>query len=313
MKMPAFQFYPADWRKDPGVQALNRHDRSVWFDMLCIMHESDERGVLLLAGRPIPEDALARMLNLDNQTFNQTLTNILTYGVASRREGDEAIYCRRMVKDESLCQLRREAGKKGGNPNLVNQKPKQKPTTGDNQKPTPSSSTSSSTSSSEDEGQSSAAGKPEPLKASTPPRRLPAPPDDAQVFTPDNWMGLTNPATFASICTDLRLPIDLDRETYRAVIQDKMRSLKMEAIASTMRSWISGFFVNEKKKGPLLTLTLGLPTKPTPKAELPRPGQEQPGQVLAFEGESDDYVNRTRKGNYQRQWPAATIHIITPR
>lgn len=146
MKMPAFQFYPADWRKDPGVGALSRHDRSVWFDMLCIMHESDERGVLLLAGRPVPEDALARMLNLDNQTFNQTLTNILTYGVASRRESDGAIYSRRMVKDEKLCQTRREAGQKGGNPNLVNQKAKQKPTTRDNQKPTPSSSTSSSSS-----------------------------------------------------------------------------------------------------------------------------------------------------------------------
>jgi hypothetical protein len=90
------------------------------------------------------------MLNLDNQTFNQTLTNILTYGVASRREGDAAIYCRRMVKDESLCQLRREAGKKGGNPNLVNQTHKQKPTTGVKQNPTPSSSTSSSPSSNDD-------------------------------------------------------------------------------------------------------------------------------------------------------------------
>ena len=121
MKMPAFQFYPADWRKDPGVQALSRHDRSVWFDMLCIMHESDERGVLLLAGRPIPEEALARLLNLDNQTCNQTLDTILTYGVASRRELDNAIYCRRMVRDESLCQTRRKAGKKGGNPALVKQ------------------------------------------------------------------------------------------------------------------------------------------------------------------------------------------------
>ncbi|MDF7810731.1 GIY-YIG nuclease family protein [Hymenobacter sp. YC55] len=118
MKMPAFQFYPADWRKDPGVQALDRHDRSVWFDMLCIMHESDERGVLLLAGRPIPEDALARMLNLDNQTFNQTLNNLLTYGVASRREQDGALYSRRMVRDQAKREEQAEYGKKGGNPAL---------------------------------------------------------------------------------------------------------------------------------------------------------------------------------------------------
>lgn len=144
MKMPAFQFYPADWRKDPGVQALDFHDRGVWFEILCIMHESSERGVLLLNGRPMPEPALARMLGLDNQTLNQTLTNLLTYGVASQREQDGALYSRRMVKDENLCQVRREAGKKGGNPNLV----KQNPTTGDNQISTPSSSSSISSSSS---------------------------------------------------------------------------------------------------------------------------------------------------------------------
>jgi hypothetical protein len=141
-KAPAFQFYPADWRKDPGIQALSRHDQSVWFDLLCIMHESDERGVLLLAGKPIPEDAIARMLNLDNQTCNQTLTTLLTYGVASRRESDGAIYSRRMVKDEALIQIRRNAGKMGGNPLLV----KQKPTSPVKQKPTPSSSSSSSSS-----------------------------------------------------------------------------------------------------------------------------------------------------------------------
>jgi hypothetical protein len=142
MKMPAFQFYPADWRKDPGVQALDFHDRGVWFEILCIMHESDERGVLLLNGRPMPEPALARMLGLDNQILTTTLTNLVTYGVASRRESDGALVSRRMVKDEALCQVRREAGKKGGNPSLV----KQKPTTGDNQKPTPSSSSSTSSS-----------------------------------------------------------------------------------------------------------------------------------------------------------------------
>jgi hypothetical protein len=150
MKLPSLQFYPADWRKDPGIQALSRHDRSVWFDILCIMHESDERGVLLLAGKPIPDEVLARMLNLDNQTFNQTLCAILTYGVASRRQDDGALISRRMVRDEKLIQTRRNAGKQGGNPVLLKQKPtthlKQKPTTHLKQKPTPSSSSSISSS-----------------------------------------------------------------------------------------------------------------------------------------------------------------------
>jgi uncharacterized phage protein (TIGR02220 family) len=45
-----------------------------------------------------------------------------------------------MVADESRCQVRREAGKLGGNPRLL----KQKSTTEDKQIPTPSSSSSSS-------------------------------------------------------------------------------------------------------------------------------------------------------------------------
>lgn len=140
MKMPALQFYPADWRKDLAVQALGYHDRGVWFEMLCLMHESSERGVMLLNGAPIAEDVIARLLGLDNQTFNQTLGTLLTYGVAKRRQDDNAIFSKRMVDDEKLCQIRREAGKLGGNPALL----KQKRTTVDKQIPTPSSSSSSS-------------------------------------------------------------------------------------------------------------------------------------------------------------------------
>ena len=144
-KMPAMQFYPADWRKDPGVQALGFHDRGVWFEILCLMHESAERGVLLLNGKPMPMQALANILGLDIQILNQTVSNLTTYGVARVRDSDEALYSKRMVADEKLCQVRREAGKKGGNPNLLNQKDNQVP----NQTSTPSSSSSASSSSSD--------------------------------------------------------------------------------------------------------------------------------------------------------------------
>jgi len=142
MKLPAFQFYPADWRKDPAVQSLNFHDRGVWFEMICLMHESSERGVLLLNGNPMPEDALARMLGLDKQILTTTITTLLSYGAAKRRDSDGAIYSDRMVRDEKIIQIRREAGKKGGNPALLNQNQ----TTKDKQIPTPSSSSSSSSS-----------------------------------------------------------------------------------------------------------------------------------------------------------------------
>jgi hypothetical protein len=88
----------------------------------------------------MPEEALANVLGLDNQILTTTLTKLLTYGVARRRGEDGAIFNKRMVDDEKLCKIRREAGKKGGNPALLNQNP----TTVDNLNPTPSSSSSSS-------------------------------------------------------------------------------------------------------------------------------------------------------------------------
>jgi hypothetical protein len=144
MKLPAFQFYPADWRKDPAVQSLSYHDRGVWFEILCLMHESEQRGKLLLNGKPMPEDALARLLGLDKQNLTKTLTTLLDYGVASRCEETGALMNRRMVRDEELRKIRQEAGRKGGNPVLLNQNANQNPTTPVKQKSTPSSSSSSS-------------------------------------------------------------------------------------------------------------------------------------------------------------------------
>lgn len=141
-KLPAFQFYPGDWRKDMGVQSLNFHDRGVWWEMLCLMHESEQRGKLLLNGVAIGDESLSRLLGLDKQILTTTLTTLLTSGVASRDEVSGAILCRRMVRDEYIRKVRSEAGSKGGNPALLNQNS----TIGDKQITTPSSSTTVSTS-----------------------------------------------------------------------------------------------------------------------------------------------------------------------
>jgi len=142
MKLPAIQFYPGDWHRDPGIRTLSMHDRGVWLELLLLMHESDQRGVLVLNGRPMSDSEIARAIGLDNQTFNQTLTTLLTSGVASREPNTGALMNRRMVRDEELRKVRTECGKKGGNPRLVNQIQ----TTTVNQIQTPSSSSSSSSS-----------------------------------------------------------------------------------------------------------------------------------------------------------------------
>lgn len=141
-KLPSMQFYPGDWRKDPGVQALTYEERGVWFEMLLIMFESSERGFLVLNGQKMPDEALARMLGLLNQQVNQIVSKLIAYGVAKVEDGTGIIFCSRMVKDEVLRKTRSNSGKLGGNPTLL----KQNPTTGVKQNPTPSSSSSSSSS-----------------------------------------------------------------------------------------------------------------------------------------------------------------------
>lgn len=139
-KLPSFQFYPGDWKKDAGIQALSYEERGVWFELMLLMFESPERGKLIFrTGTPIPEDAVARALGLDKQKVNQILSKLLAYGVASQEEDTGIIYCRRMVRDAELSKKRAEAGKMGGNPNLLKQNTS-KPEAKRKQNRTPSSS-----------------------------------------------------------------------------------------------------------------------------------------------------------------------------
>ena len=142
-KLPAFQFYPGDWRKDPGVQALDYETRGIWFEILLLMHESEERGKLLLNNAAMPDEALAQILGLNIAKVQQTLSKLLSYGVASLCQTTGALMNRRMCKDEYLRQVRAAAGSEGG---------KQKASKASSKRlanPTPSSSSSSSSSSSD--------------------------------------------------------------------------------------------------------------------------------------------------------------------
>jgi len=152
-KLPAIQFYPGDWRKDPGVQSLSYEERGIWLELLFMMHESEKPGVLLLGGVPYPTDRLARALRLDNQVISKVISELITLNVASIDEETGALMCRRMVRDRQFVESRKKCGKLGGNPNFKkgksnpyyskdNQKHNQTDNLTDKQKITPSSSTS---------------------------------------------------------------------------------------------------------------------------------------------------------------------------
>lgn len=149
MKRPAFQFYPADWRKDSALQSCSLTAQGLWVNIMCIAHECEPYGHLSVNGKPMTQDQLARLVGLTGKECGKLLKELEDAGVFSRTEAGE-IFSRRMVADERLRNIRAEAGRLGGNPNLlgnkVNQKDNQTSNQIDKQSPTPSSSSSSSSS-----------------------------------------------------------------------------------------------------------------------------------------------------------------------
>lgn len=164
MKRPAFQFYPSDWRKDPALSACSMAARGLWIELMCIAHEADNYGHLEINGKAMTAPQLARMVGESPSVVTKLVAELDGAGVFSRTT-EGVIFSRRMVKDERIRNIRAEAGRLGGNPNLVKQKDNHLLNQNSEQKPTPSSSSSSSPIHSEPNGSG----------ASPPPADLPAP------------------------------------------------------------------------------------------------------------------------------------------
>lgn len=56
MKRPSLQFYPADWRSNSNLRRRSWAARGAWIEVICLMHDSDEYGILRW---PLDEIALA--------------------------------------------------------------------------------------------------------------------------------------------------------------------------------------------------------------------------------------------------------------
>jgi len=47
---PWMKFYPADWRSDPMLRLCSLAARGLWAEMICLMHEAEPYGSLLVNG-----------------------------------------------------------------------------------------------------------------------------------------------------------------------------------------------------------------------------------------------------------------------
>lgn len=46
MRRPSFQFYPGDWVSNQKLRRCTLEERGLWMEVMCLMHDSDEYGVL---------------------------------------------------------------------------------------------------------------------------------------------------------------------------------------------------------------------------------------------------------------------------
>ena len=111
-KRPAFQFYPGDWRTDPGLRLCALVSRGLWIEMMAIMHEGEPYGHLTAQGRPISPDMLARLVGENPSAVKRCIADLEANGVFSRTD-DGVIYSRRMVRDEDVREARAAGGSLG--------------------------------------------------------------------------------------------------------------------------------------------------------------------------------------------------------
>ena len=149
-KLPAFMFYPGDWLKDNSLRVCSLQSRGLWIDLLCYMHESPKRGVLMITedkpmGIPHIAQLVGHHVDVVSELLGELVSNgVIDFNIKADNNGEEiAVYSsRRMVRDEHKRELCGKAGAKGGgNPNWKKAK-------GDDKQNTKSSSSSSSSPSS---------------------------------------------------------------------------------------------------------------------------------------------------------------------
>lgn len=85
--------------KDPDLRRCSPAARGVWMDMLCLMFECPERGVLASLAGPWTDQEIAGAVSGETPVVLAAINELVAKGVASRR-ADGAIVSRRLVRDE---------------------------------------------------------------------------------------------------------------------------------------------------------------------------------------------------------------------
>lgn len=112
------KFYPSDWRADPRLRICSVGARGLWMEMLCLMHEADPIGHLIVNDGLLDDIQIGILAGSTPKETAKLLAELEKAGVFSRSENG-TIYSRRMVRDAEKARKDKENGGRGGNPNIT--------------------------------------------------------------------------------------------------------------------------------------------------------------------------------------------------
>lgn len=137
MRRPSFQFYPADWLGNANLRRCSHTEKGIWLDVLCLMHDAPEYGVLRWPLADIARAVGCQVGDLEDLITKNVLKGsdgFLEAGFiyiprSGRKNGPpvELIapqqgplwYSSRMVRDEHVRQHRGEGSRFGEAPELT--------------------------------------------------------------------------------------------------------------------------------------------------------------------------------------------------
>jgi hypothetical protein len=115
---PWIKFYPDDWNSDIELASCRLSTQGFFIRLIGILHHSKPYGYLTSNSKKITSLQLSHILGIPQKTCNSCLKELTEKGVL--KKDDHGYYSQRMRKDREKREAARRAGKKGGNPQLVN-------------------------------------------------------------------------------------------------------------------------------------------------------------------------------------------------
>ena len=116
MSNPWLKFYPNDWLGEPKLKLVSRAARSLWIDMVCLMHQSGT-GRLEVSGRPMTQKELSDILGDNPRTTRKLMLELSKAQVSIVVDGS-FVASSRVIEDFEKSERDKSNGRKGGNPAL---------------------------------------------------------------------------------------------------------------------------------------------------------------------------------------------------